>query len=1100
MKRGDHIRIFQNYHRHSEYTNTRISDSVVTNADYAKKALELGHGIISTCEHGYQGRYIEGHELGNVCKNFNADNPECQKCSKFNYSCLRYQRTLAFVFGAEAYWVRDRFEKDRTNCHIYLGARNENGRQAINDILSEANLTGYYGQARLDPSLILSLPPKDVIVTTACVAFWQYDDVNDFVSQLNNHFKDNFFLEVQYHNTDKQRELNRRILQIHNDLKIPLIMGCDSHYIDAPQHQDRTDFLVSKGMNYPDEEGWYLDYVDGDTAYQRFANQCVLSDQEICDAMDNTNVFLEVERYDNPCFDTNIKLPSIYPDASQQEKDDKYQSLIWKWWDTYKHEIPQEQWSHYEDELSKEVATVVDTKMADYFLANHKIIERGKANGGWLTKTGRGSAVSFLTNKALGFTEVDRIASSVKMYPERFMSTTRILESGSIPDIDYNVAPVEPFARAQQEVLGEDHAYPMIAYGTMKTSAAWKLYAKSQGIPFEIANSVSAQIARYEKALKHAEEDEKDTIDVFDYIEPQYKNDFLKSKDYLGTIVSWSIAPCSYLLYQGSIRKEIGLVKIKDHICCLMDGHWAETYHFLKNDLLKVAVVDLIYRTFKRIGIEPFSTNELLKKCPPEDKAWDIYRRGCTLGINQCEQASTSVRVAKYHPQNISELCAFIAAIRPGFKSMYKIFEDRKPFKYNIKAFDELIQTEEMPNSFVLYQEMEMAALNYAGIPMSECYTAVKNIAKKRADKVLQYKEKFISGFSESIIRDENKTHEEAQRLSEQLWQIIQDSSRYSFNSSHSYSVALDSLYCSWLKAHYPVEFYESFLNLQSEKGDKDKLTAAKREAESFFKIKFPPLRFRQDNRSIIGITEENSITNSISSIKGFGSSVGDKLYEVGQNQHETFMEVLNDLDQHGIKASKVIPLIKIDYFAEFGNVKELLRILDVFEFFKQGTSKTVNKEKIADSPFKPIIEKYSNGLTSKGQNAKSYTIQDMTSILNECEAYIKSLHIADFDYKNKIQNQQEILGYIDLTTNNEDDRSTLLVTGVNALRSKDSPDPWAYAVFTRSIGSGKEGRFTVYRKIYDNDPIRASDIIKAKGIYKNKSGWWYLQDYQKQI
>ena len=85
-------------------------------------------------------------------------------------------------------------------------------------------------------------------------------------------------------------------------------------------------------------------------------------------------------------------------------------------------------------------------------------------------------------------------------------------------------------------------------------------------------------------AVKHAEEDEKDTIDVQDFIEPQYVDIFNDSKEYMGLITSWSIAPCSYLLYAGNIRREIGLVKIKDHVCCLMDGAWAEKKHFLKND------------------------------------------------------------------------------------------------------------------------------------------------------------------------------------------------------------------------------------------------------------------------------------------------------------------------------------------------------------------------------------------------------------------------------------------------------------------------------------------------------------------------------------
>lgn len=1077
------------------YTNTRVSDSIVSNEDYANRAIKLGHGIISTCEHGYQGRYIEGHELGNVCKNFDPSNEKCKRCNKFNYNCSSYKKTLTFVFGAEAYWVKNRFEKDRSNCHIYIGAKTEDGRQAINDILSEANITGFYGQPRLDPSLILSLPPNDVIITTACIAFWKYKDVDDFVIQLKNKFKNNFFLEVQYHNTSSQRLLNERILKIHNTYKIPLIMGCDSHYIYEHQAQNRNDFLVSKGISYPEEQGWYLDYPDGDTAYKRFADQCVLSDTEIKDAMDNTNIFLDVQRYDNPCFNTNIKMVTLYPDKTQEEKDEIYKNIIKDWWDEYKHTRPKNQWKHYEEEIAHEIDTVVQTKMSDYFLVNHEIIKQGIKNGGWITKSGRGSAVSFITNKALGFTEVDRVSASVKMYPERFMSATRILESGSLPDIDFNVAPVEPFARAQQEILGEDHSYPMIAFGTMQTSAAWKLYAKSQGIDFAIANEISNQIKRYEKALKHAEDDDKNSLDVHDYIDKQYHQIFDKSKDYLGVITSWSIAPCSYLLYEGSIRKEIGLTKVKDHLCCLMDGHWAESGHFLKNDLLKVSVVDLIYRVFHKIGIEPFTVDQLLKKCTPNDPAWDVYAKGCTIGINQCEQPSTSVRVSKYKPKNISELCAFVAAIRPGFKSMYKTFETRTAFSYGVKSFDSLIQTDEMPNSFVLYQEMEMAALNFAGIPMAECYTAIKNIAKKRVDKVLVYKERFIDGFSHAI-EQEGQSKNEAREMAEKLWEIIEDSSRYSFNASHSYCVAVDSLYCAWLKSHYPLQFYEVYLTIQQEKGNKDKMTAAKSEAESYFKIIFPPFRFRQDNRSIVLDSSKNAINNSLSSIKGFGKEVGDILYSIKNIKTSYFVDILLELDSHGIKSSKVEPLIKIDYFIEYGNSKELLRINDIFNFFKQGTAKKVQKSKIAGSELEKIVREYSIDKNKNGSLAKSYTIIDMQSLLKKCEIYIKSKNILDFDYKNKMQTQLELLGYIDLITNREEDRRKLLITDLHPLCESGSKKIWGYAAFTRSIGTGKASRLTIKKIIFDANPIKKMDIVYADDLYKNRSGWWYLLKY----
>ena len=1070
------MKVFQNYHRHAMYTNVRISDSAVTPKDYAERAKALGHGILSSAEHGWQGNYFETVRLAK-------------------------EYGLKPLIGAEAYWVKDRTEKDRTNCHIFLGAKNERGRQALNDVLSEANLTGFYGQPRLDVPLLLSLPKDDLIVTTACIAYWRYENIEEITAMLAKHFGKNFFLEVQYHNTESQRELNKRILRLHNELKIPLIMGCDSHYIGADQGQTRTDFLVSKGLTYPDEEGWFLDYPDGDTAYERFANQCVLSHNEINDAMDNTGVFLEVEEYDSPIFNTDIKMPSLFPTLSQEEKNEKYKSLVWSGWEEYKTQVPEEKWALYESEIEKEIKTVEDTKMADYFIDNYHIIRKGKENGGWLTKSGRGSAVSFITNMLLGFTEVDRIAAKVHMYPERFMSATRILQSGSLPDIDFNCAPVEPFARAQQEILGEDHAYPMVAYGTMQKSAAWKLYAKSQGISFEIANAVSEQIKKYETAVKHAPEDEKDDINVFDYIDKDFHEIYEKSKDYLGLVTSWSIAPCSYLLYEGSIRKEIGLVKVKDHLCCLMDGHWAEACHFLKNDLLKVSVVDLIYRAYHRIGIEPPTVTELLKMCPPDDKAWEIYEKGCTLGINQCEQTGTASRVTKYKPKNISELGAFVAAIRPGFKSMYKTFEERKPFAYGVKAFDELIQTDEMPSSFLLYQEQEMAALNYAGIDMSDCYTAIKNIAKKRADKVLAYKEKFINGFSKVMIEDEHKTPEEAAHMSQELWQIIEDSSRYSFNASHSYCVALDSLYGAWLKAHHPLEFYEVLLTLAEQKGDKDKMNALKEEAESYFNIKFPPFRFGQDNRSIKADVENNLIVNSLSAIKGFSLAVGAALYDCSKNNFTSFVDVLAWLDKKALKASKVRPLITIDYFQQFGNINELLAILDLWELLKQGQAKSVRKDKVISIVVQRILS-YNCSTTNKdGTESVSYRMDDEQTAMKclyDFEKYIKQHPMQFPSMKQQIQYSMEILGYADVVTNREKDRRRLLITDVVPLSSAGG-EVWSYRIGTRSLGSGKTARLTVKANIYDKKPIKAGDIVFAADLYKNQTGYWYLLAYNKE-
>ena len=1066
------MRRFQNYHKHTYYSNPYTPDCTVSPKDYAIRAKEVGAELLSSVEHGW---------CGNVW--------EYYKTAKEN--------ELKLLIGAEAYAVKDRHEADRTNAHNCHLAKNENGRQALNDILSEANLTGFYAKPRVDMELLLSLPANDVWVTTACVAgLWRYEDSDELVKKLFEHFREHLFLEVQAHNTESQIALNQHILELSKSLGAKIIAGVDSHYISKDQDKVRTDFLNSKNIFYEEEQGWELDYPDGDELYSRFARQCVLSHEQIVEAMENTNTFLDVEEYDSPIFETEtIKLPSIYPDWTQEQKDAEYQRLVWQGWDNYKNEVPESEWPHYEEEIKKEIQVVLDTGFSDYFLLDYHVVKRGKEKGGILTHAGRGSAVSWITVMLLGMTEVDRIAAKVHMYPQRFATAERILQTKSLFDIDLNQVDSKPFQEAQKEILGEECAYPMLAYGTSQKSAAWKLYAKSQGIPFEVANEVSEQLRRYDMAVKHADEDSKDDIDIYDYIEPKFREIWEGAQDYVGIVTSWSIHPCANLVYSGNIRKEIGLVKIKDNICCCMDGHWAEECHFLKNDFLIVKVLSLIDKAYKEAGIPVPTVNELLRMSPPDDACWDVYAKGATVGINQVEQPGTSARVQVYKPTNISELTAFVAAIRPGFKSMYKKFESREDFSYGIPSFDKLIQTKEFPYSYMLYQEQAMAALNHAGIPMKDCYAAIKNIAKKRVDKVLALKETFISGFEKALIKD-GTDKKFAATKAEMVWQIIEDSSRYSFNSSHAYCVALDSLYGAWIKAHYPLAFYKAYLIVQNDKGDKDKMNAAKAEAEDYFGIHFPPFKFGQDNREITANPKANEITNCLSAIKGFSKAFARNCYECGKQNYKSFIDVLRWFDSRSIKTARLEPLIKIDYFSQYGTIPALMNICDMWNMLQQGNALTVNKKKLDTATFE-IFKPYVISENIKGKELTLLKITDINSMLYSYEKIVVEKCKTDIPYRVKIQNQLDILGYVDLTTGVAEDRRKLFVTDCTEQKNQRSGEIWAYRIGTKSVGTGKTARLTVRNSVYKKDPIQAGDILYAANLFKNDAGYWYLTDYK---
>ena len=911
---------YQNYHRHSHFSNIIVPDSTTRNEEYAIRAVELGHGIISGVEHGWCGRYIESYELAK-------------------------QYGLKFVFGTETYFVKDRLQKDKTNAHIVLLAKNENGRRAIITAISNANLTGYYYRARIDNEILFSLPPKDVWVTTACVGgIWKYDDADKIMLEMAEHFGQNFFLEVQAHNTDSQRLLNSKIINLANKNNLKIIFGCDSHMISPDGTQDRDDFLASKHIVYEDEQGWYLDYPSDEDVIQRFEKQGALTKFQVAEAMENTNITLDVEEYSPVIFGDDIKMPTIYPSKSQDERDTIFIDLIWDRWSEEKNNVPPERWNEYESEIKKEVKIVIETKHSDYFLLNHAIVNLGISKGGVITASGRGSGGSFYINKLLSLTQMDRISAPVKMYPERFLSVARILETKSLADFDMNLGNPEVFINAQNEIMGNDSAYPMLAFGTMKPRAAWKMYARAKGVDFDIANSISDQIGFYERALLNAEDD--DEIELSDYIDSNYIDLFIESGKYQGIVSELRPHPCAHLIYQGNIREEIGLIRINSaggtsHICCTMDGNWGEQYKFLKNDLLKVSTVQLTDAVYKRIKTKQHSVSELIKLCKDDPSVWQVYHNAWTMGINQFEQHGTAGRAAKYKPGNISELSAFVAAIRPGFQSMYTTFESREPFNYGIDIFDALIQTPEMPNSFVLYQEQSMAALNYAGIPMSECYDVVKNIAKKRAEKVFKYKKKFISGFSKRIIEDSGVTTAKAKIVSDSIWQILEDSSRYSFNASHSYCVAIDSLYGAYLKANYPLEFYETFMRIMEEDGDKDRLHKAQVEAHTAYGISFPRLQFGQDNREIAIVDGDNAIAMSLKSLKGFGQKISEELFRLSQIEYSDFIDFLVKAENESMVSKKFETLIQIGYFREFGRNKKLL---EIFKEFKSGKSRYSRK------------------------------------------------------------------------------------------------------------------------------------------------------------
>lgn len=712
---------YQNIHSHSFYSNISTHDSVISRTDVAERAVELGHTTLSCIEHGYMGNVFETYR---IAKQFN----------------------LKLIFGTEFYYVKDRFEKDRTNSHLLVVAKNENGKEAITGLISESYQTGFYGRNRIDEELLFSLPKDDVIVTTACIAspINLYEGYAEyFIPKAKAYFGDNFFLEVQPHWNKKQADFNKKLIEYRKEYNVPFILGVDTHYIKEEDYKMRDIYLKSRKIIYDKEEGFFMDYPETKTILERFKKQNVLSDEHIKEAFDNSHI---VDKFDSVEITDDIKMPSVYPDKTEKEKVHILKQHINKAWIEDRKHIPKERWGEYLDAIKYEMSIVENTHMTDYFLMNEKIIRLGKQKyGGVLTKTGRGSAPSFYLNKLLDFTAVDRLDSPVTLYPTRFMSESRILEARSLPDVDYNTANPEPFMKAQKEILGEDNAYQMIAYGTMQEKDAFKTYCRGLDIPKNEYWTIAEDLERWVKTDKW-----RDIIEA--------------SQQFIGVVTSFSPHPCSSLLLSDPISRKIGVIKTKEGVDVALIGSYdSDVYKYLKNDLLVVTVWDIIAKVCKELDIEIPDVRKLTKLVENNEKVWDLYRDGMVATLNQAGTPSGKPQVMQYKPQSVRELSMWVAGIRPSFASMKSYFLNRQPFSYNIPAFDELLKDSD---NFVLFQESIMKTLQFAGYEEDVTYGLLKAIAKKKKGIIEPIHDKFIQGFVD-------KTGSEEQAL--KVWRIIED-------------------------------------------------------------------------------------------------------------------------------------------------------------------------------------------------------------------------------------------------------------------------------------------------------------------------------------
>lgn len=1055
------------YHLHSDLSNAVTNiDSVTKFKEYIDRAKECGMNAMAFSEHGSVMEW-------------------------WHKKCAIEDAGMKYIHAVEAYLTEDLTEKIRDNYHCVLIAKNYEGFLELNSLVSQSfnrKDNHFYYAPRISFDELFSTS-DNILITTACVGGVFGKGSNEtqkkFLEFMTKH-KERCFFEVGHHLDDKQVSYNKRMYDLSAITGIPLIAGTDTHVLNEEHEKGRSILQVSKNIRFDGEEKWDLKFKTYDELILAYQKQGSLPEDVFLEAIENTNRMADmVEEFQ---LDRGTKYPHIYENPEETFKQKIDDAL---------HSHPYALKHHTEEELrpvlENEFSVYQATKSIDFMLLQTYLREWEKENGiqcGY----GRGSVSGSMIAYLLGVTQMDSLRFGLNFF--RFMNPSRVTNADI--DTDYSGKDretVKQFLLRDKMNLPNIRSAEIITFNTIAMKGAIRdvcraLYKDRTDINYlQTANLICKEVELHENEIR------KKYPEVFKYV------DIVN-----GTIVSIGTHPSGVLISDLPIEQTVGLcsVSTSDYPVSMINMKELDDLMYVKLDILGLDNIGVINDTCKMLGIERLTPDNT----DMEDmNVWKSIRDDTTL-IFQWESDSAqhylkqfmsdqTLEIARSKIPNFSMLKWMSfgnGLLRPACASFRDSVARGEFYDNGFDALNEFLSPE--AGRIAMQETIMQFLVKFCGYSAAESDNVRRAIAKKKGTETLlpEIEKRFIEYSSEHY----DITKERCEEVIKPFLQIILDASAYGFSWNHSDAYSSIGYICGYLRYYYPLEFLTAALNIFGDNMDK---TADITNYATKVGIRVTLPKWGLSRGEYFFDKEKKIIAKGLSSVKYMSAGLADELYELAKNKYTSFMDLLKDLDEKSsINSRQLDILIKLDFFSDFGNQRELLRMVDLFSnFFKKGQAKQIKKSDVDGTPLEDIIKRYAVGVTKSGGIAKSYTLLDISSILHEAEKAIRDMHLEDLSDIIKVRNFYDVMGYIGYVSGDEKDRRKLYITDLKPLFRKKDGKQFGYSVFTKSIGSGKESRFTVFNNVYNKEPVKEGDIIFCKG-YERDGQYFKLTAYERVI
>lgn len=446
---------------------------------------------------------------------------------------------------------------------------------------------------------------------------------------------------------------------------------------------------------------------------------------------------------------------------------------------------------------------------------------------------------------------------------------------GSLPDVDTDFQSdrrqeVKEYIEQRYNHDGKQRVFSAGTFTTLKLKAVLKDVARVHRVPVNIVNYITAIF----------EDDKMTWTDLFLLAATNKKvhsfiMEYPKVIEDIRTLMGQprsSSIHASALLVTPDTKDDkdmecfdfTPIKKVDGMLVSELDGYSLDEQGLLKNDCLGIkelsklqAVINICNEKYQA-GL---TFQSIVQSNLDDPKVYSLLQKGYTQNVFQFSSKGMTKFLVSMKPDKIEDLIAANALFRPatldsGSSDRYVDCKlgDADPV-YLWGTYNAMKNT----YGVLCYQEqLAQIAREVGGFSLGEGVKLVKLISKKKVDKILALRDKFMAGANQNGCPKED---------AEAIWHMFEVAGGYLFNKSHATAYAVTAYAGAYLKANYPTAFYTIALQW----ADDDEIPTLMSEMELCSNAKIVPPDINVSDNTFYTDYQTNEIFWSLSRIKMLG-------------------------------------------------------------------------------------------------------------------------------------------------------------------------------------------------------------------------------------